>query len=88
MKAFTCAAKSTILLQGMMYITVRCIYFYSPFNDETLIGYGTKLKFTFEQIKDFQLENNLIIYPNSIRVVLHSKNEILFTSFISRDSCY
>ena len=44
---YACAAKCSILLQGMIYITNKALYFYSPFNDKTLIGYGTKIKITF-----------------------------------------
>jgi hypothetical protein len=47
---FACAAKTSILLQGMLYVTNRAVYFYSPFNEKTLIGYGTKIKIEFEQI--------------------------------------
>jgi hypothetical protein len=37
----------TIVLQGMLYITDRNIYFYSPFNSKTIIGYGTKISIPF-----------------------------------------
>ena len=37
---FACAFKApkSLLLQGMLYLTDKCCYFYSPFNVVTLVG--------------------------------------------------
>ena len=40
---YGCSIMRGIMLQGMLYITDRNIYFYSPFNSTTIIGYGTKV---------------------------------------------
>ncbi len=48
---YACAAKCSILLQGMIYITNKALYFYYTFNDKTLIGYGTKSKSPLPRLK-------------------------------------
>lgn len=40
---FHCAFESNILLQGMIYLTNKRMYFYSPFNNKSVIGQGSKL---------------------------------------------
>lgn len=45
---FACAANIKVLLQGMLYITDRACYFYSPFNNKTIIGHGTKIRIPFD----------------------------------------
>ena len=72
----------------MLYVTNRAVYFYSPFNEKTLIGYGTKIKIEFEQIADMKKETSMIIFHNSLKFVHMDASEITFTSFVSRDSCF
>ena len=71
-----------------MYVTNYAIYFYSPFNEKTLIGFGTKIKMTFNQILDMKKESSMIIFPNCLRISLTTGASLLFTSFVSRDTCY
>jgi len=85
---YACAANCKILLQGMLYVTNQNVYFYSPFNEKTLIGHGTKIKISYKSISHLKKENNLVIFPNSIRFYLDNGNEIVFTSFVSRDTCF
>ena len=40
---YNCAARMNLLLQGQMYVTDKSIYFYSPFNNSTIFGHGTKV---------------------------------------------
>lgn len=85
---YCCAARMNILLQGMLYVTERAVYFYSPFNNKTIFGHGTKIKFPYEAVKLLKKESTLLIFPNAIRFVLNSREEIVFASFVSRDTCY
>jgi hypothetical protein len=85
---YCCAARMNILLQGMLYVTERAVYFYSPFNNKTIFGHGTKIKIPFEAVKLVKKEATLLIFPNAIRFVLNSREEIVFASFVSRDTCY
>ena len=64
---FACAAKTSILLQGMIYVTNNAVYFYSPFNEKTLIGYGTKIKIEFDTISDMHKERSMMIFENIIK---------------------
>jgi hypothetical protein len=82
---FSCAAKCKILLQGMFYVTNKRIYFYSPFNDKTLLGYGTKIKIEYQQIVDVKKADTLVIFPNCIKFILTEDRQIEFTSYVSRD---
>jgi len=88
MESYSCAASIRILLQGMIYVTNKNIFFYSPFNNKTVIGHGTKIKISYGSIKKIKKETKLLVFPNSIRFSLNSGEEILFTSFVSRESCY
>ena len=85
---YCCAARMKILLQGMLYVTQRNIYFYSPFNNRTIFGHGTKIKIPFSAIRLIKKESTLLIFPNAIRFVLQSREEVVFASFVSRDTCY
>ena len=85
---YACAANVKLLLQGMLYVTDKNIYFYSPFNNKTVIGHGTKIKMGYDSITHIKKENHMMVFPNSIRFVLKSAEEVVFTSFISRDTCF
>ena len=71
-----------------MYVTNKNVFFYSPFNNKTVIGHGTKIKISYGSLKKIKKETKLLVFSNSIRFYLNSGEEILFTSFISRDTCY
>mmetsp|Transcript_1732 Transcript_1732/g.2417 ORF Transcript_1732/g.2417 Transcript_1732/m.2417 type:complete len:118 (-) Transcript_1732:1886-2239(-) len=77
-----------ILLQGVLYVTNRAVYFYSPFNNKTIFGHGTKIKIPYKAVRLVKKESTLLIFPNAIRFVLASREEIVFASFVSRDTCY
>lgn len=85
---FACAASFKLLLQGMMYITNKNVYFYSPFNKKTMLGRGTKIKMSYSAITQIKKESAILVFPNSIRFILKSQEEIVFTSFVSRDTCF
>ena len=85
---YCCAARMKILLQGMLYLTEKAVYFYSPFNNKTIFGHGTKIKIPYEAMRLIKKESTLLIFPNAIRFVLKSREEIVFASFVSRDTCY
>ena len=72
----------------MMYVTNKHVYFYSPFNKKTMIGRGTKIKMHFDALSHIKKESAILVFPNSIRFILKSTEEIVFTSFISRDTCF
>lgn len=85
---YCCAARMSILLQGVLYVTDRAVYFYSPFNNKTIFGHGTKIRIPYEAVRLVKKESTLLIFPNAIRFVLASREEIVFASFVSRDTCY
>ena len=72
----------------MLYVTDQNIYFYSPFNEKTVVGTGTKIKISYESITHIKKESSLLVFPNAIRVILKSGEEILFVGFVSRDTCF
>ena len=72
----------------MLYVTEKAVYFYSPFNHKTIFGHGTKIKIPYGIIRLVKKETTLLIFPNAIRFVLTNREELLFASFVSRDTCY
>ena len=85
---YACAASFKLLLQGMLYVTNKHVYFYSPFNKKTMLGRGTKIKMSYAALSHMKKESAILVFPNSIRFILKSSEEIVFTSFVSRDTCY
>ena len=85
---YCCAVQMSILLQGMLYVTEKAVYFFSPFNKKTIFGHGTKIRIPYEAINILKKESTLLIFKNAIRFILNSREEITFTSFVSRDTCY
>ena len=85
---YACAASFKLLLQGMLYVTNKHVYFYSPFNKKTMLGRGTKIKMSYSAISHIKKESAILVFPNSIRFILKSSEEIVFTSFVSRDTCF
>ena len=77
-----------ILLQGITYVTEKGVYFYSPFNNKTIFGHGTKIKIPYNSIRLIKKESTMMIFPNAIRFVLNTREEIVLASFVSRDTCY
>ncbi len=67
---YCCAARMKILLQGMLYVTEKAVYFYSPFNNKTIFGHGTKIMIPYDQMTLVKKESTLLIFPNAIRFVL------------------
>jgi len=41
--SYSCTVTMTLVLAGMLYVTNRNIYFYTPLNSKMGIGYGTKV---------------------------------------------
>lgn len=79
--SFACAtipADSKIMLQGKLYITDRCCYFYTPFNHKTLIGKGSKIRCAYADIENIKKETTLVFFATSIRVFFKSGEQILF----------
>jgi GRAM domain len=76
---FACAfASSRILLQGMLYLTNRACYFYSPFNVKTLLGQGSKIKIPLVDLKSIKKETSFLVFPNALRFIFKSGEQILF----------
>jgi hypothetical protein len=89
--SFACAtvpANSKIILQGKLYITDRCCYFYTPFNHKTILGQGSKIRCPYSDLETIKKETTLVFFANSIRFFFKSGEQILFQSFLSRDACY
>ncbi len=87
--SFACAAANgALVLQGKLYLTDRCCYFYSPFNSKTLLGKGSKLRIKLSDLEAVKMETTLLFFANTLRFFYKSGEQIVFTSFLSRDSCY
>ena len=70
---FACAFNSPkLLLQGMLYITDKNCYFYSPFNEKTLVGQGSKIQISYSELKSVKKESSMFIFPNAIRFTYKS----------------
>ena len=77
-----------IMLQGMLYITDRNIYFYSPFNNQTIIGYGTKVTINYLQLNEIKKVDSLLVFKTGIKLNLKSGQDIQFNNIALRDTCY
>ena len=88
MENYCCAVRTNILLQGVLYVTEKAVYFYSPFNNKTIFGHGSKIKIPFSAVRLVKKESTLLIFQNAIRFVLGTAEEVVFASFVSRDTCY
>ena len=88
--SFHCAfTNKALLLQGILYVTTRCCYFYSPFAQSVFSGVsGTRLVMPFSNIAVVKKSNRLAIFPTQLHFSMKDGNEYLFSSLLSRDSCY
>jgi len=50
----------------MLYVTDKNLYFYSPFNDKTLIGKGTKIRISYSIIDCIKKAHNALFFSKSI----------------------
>ena len=85
--SFLCAYLDRILLQGKMYITRTCIYFYSYFNSATFIFNDTLLQVQLSEVISIRKKANLYIFNNSIKIKTVERS-YFFTSFLSRDEAF
>jgi hypothetical protein len=85
---FNCAVSVKILLQGILYVTDRSLYFYSSFNDTTLIGHGTKIRIPFRDIDFVKKARSILLFNKSLKVVMKNQTEILFANFFNRAECF
>jgi hypothetical protein len=86
---FNCALQSKVLLQGMLYVTNQNLYFYSPFNNKTLLGTETTIKIGYGSIVFVGKALSQLFFPNMIKIIQNNgAPEVVFTSFISRDKCF
>jgi hypothetical protein len=60
MDDFSCAVESTVLLHGRLYVTDRCVCFYS-----NLFGLEKKIRIPFTVVTK---ENSAVIIPNAIAI--------------------
>jgi len=58
------------LCQGQLSVTESHLYFYSKFNQKTLVGKSTKIALAFTDIKLVSKENNVLGMPNCIRFTI------------------
>lgn len=72
----------------MLYVTNRNLYFYSPFNDSTLVGHGTKNKISFSAIESIKKAHQVLLFGESIRIKVKAGPDVVFTSFLSREVCF
>ena len=83
---FNCAYEDKILLQGVLYITNKKLFFYSWFNNKTLFG-ATKMLIPMNDVLKIEKKYNCKIFDNSI-LITTKITELFFTSFVFRDKCY
>jgi hypothetical protein len=79
---FTCAAESTVLLHGRMYITNKFICFYS-----NLFGLEKKIRIPYSHIKAILKKHTAKVLPNAIAICTYKK-DYTFRSFWDRDDCF
>lgn len=84
-ESFNCAYSDKILLQGSLKVYKTKIIFKSLFNAKTFLG-ATKLEVPIADIVSIE-KKNLLVFDNSIQINTNKQN-LFFTSFISRDNCY
>ena len=86
---FGCAFHTQkLLLHGMLYLTDKSCYFYSPFNEKTIVGQGSKIQIRFTELKSIKKESTWVVFPNAIRFTYKNGYQALFRSFLSRDTCF
>jgi hypothetical protein len=86
---FACAFHTQkLLLHGMLYLTDKSCYFYSPFNEKTIVGQGSKIQIRFTELKSIKKETTLFVFHNAIRFTYKNGYQALFRSFLSRDTCF
>lgn len=73
---YGCSVTMTIVLHGMLYITDRNIYFYSPFNTKLVVGYGTKVTIPFLQLNEIKKVDSLLVFKTGIKFNLKSGHDI------------
>jgi len=79
---FSCAHKGKFLKQGKMFITQNYIGFHAQ-----LFGKHHKKLVAFADISDIAKEHYGMI-PNAVKITTIKKKEMLFASFVHRDSAY
>ena len=84
---FSCALKLRILIHGRLFVTNKALYFYSYFNDSTLLGRETKIRINYSEITEIRKAALAGFFDNSIKLKLGDL-KLFMTSFISRDTCY
>lgn len=65
----------------------KALYFYSYFNDSTLLGGETKIRINYSEITEIRKAALAGFFDNSIKLKLGDL-KLFMTSFISRDECY
>lgn len=62
---FCCALSGPILIQGTIYVTTRCCYFYSPIAANfSSFTKGTKVKMAYSDLATIKKENRLNVFPS------------------------
>ena len=69
-------------------MTDLSIYFYSPFNSKTFIGIGSKIHLPYSALSTIKKESKLLIFKTSIRFILKTGQELVFSNYLSRDTCF
>lgn len=82
LKDYSCAIESTILIHGRLYVTTKCLYFYS-----NIFGIEKKLRIPFQHISSVSKAATALLIPNSI-IVHTDKGDYTFRSFWTRDKCF
>jgi hypothetical protein len=52
----------------MLYVTDVNLYFYSPFNDKTLFGRGTKIRIPLNQVVLVKKASNAMFMTKALKV--------------------
>ena len=97
MNSYSCAFKSSILLQGFIFISTEALYFFSFFSDESVssfFSFGqkslTKMKFDLKDIERISKYQQMGFIDNSFNIILksHPDEKFLFTSFLDRNGAF
>lgn len=85
---FSCAVLNKIHLAGTLYVTNKGLYFYSSFNNKTLLFGSTRISIPFHEVYRAELTGSMLLLNKSIKVFRVEEEPIVFMNFLFRDACF
>ena len=79
---YSCALQKDILAHGRLYISHTHISFNS-----NILGWTTKLRIVFDEIKSIKKRNTALIFRNGLKICT-ADDQFVFASLLNRDATY